>query len=163
VSRETPSLLVMRHGPAADHSVTGLDEDRILTPAGRQRVERMAEALVARGVVPAAIVTSPLARAAETANLVLRTLRKHGHEVPVHVAQELVPGRLSGHSAQAIVEKHAGCICLVGHEPCLSGFVAEVAGAHLPRGFDKAMIVALAGALPAPELVWVLDPSEHGG
>lgn len=153
----------MRHGPAADHSVTGLDDDRILTPAGRARVERMAEALVAQGTVPAAIVTSPLARASETANLVLRTLRKHGHEVPVHVARELAPGRLSPRSAQGLAEKAAGCICLVGHEPCLSGFVAEVASVHLPRGFDKAMIVALAGALPHMSLAWVLDPLEHGG
>jgi phosphohistidine phosphatase len=163
VENGVPSLLVMRHGPAADHSVTGLDDDRILTPAGRLRVERMAEALVAQGTIPAALVTSPLARASETANLVLRTLRKHGHEVPVHVARELVPGRLSPHTAQAVVEKYAGCICLVGHEPCLSGFVAEVSGAHLPRGFDKAMIVALAGTLPRLQLAWVLDPMDHGG
>lgn len=158
-----PSLLVMRHGPAADHSVTGLDDDRILTPAGRGRVERMAEALVAHGTVPAALVTSPLARASETANLVLRTLRKHGHEVPVFVARELAPGRLSPQSAATIIDARPGCVCLVGHEPCLSGFVAEVAGVHLPRGFDKAMIVALTGNLPKLELAWVLDPLEHGG
>jgi phosphohistidine phosphatase len=153
----------MRHGPAADHSVTGLDDDRILTPAGRGRVERMAEALVAKGAVPAALVTSPLARASETANLVLRTLRKHGHEVPVLVVPELAPGRLSPQSAATIVDARPGCVCLVGHEPCLSGFVAEVADVHLPRGFDKAMIVALAGDLPKLALAWVLDPLEHGG
>jgi phosphohistidine phosphatase len=153
----------MRHGPAADHAVTGLDDDRILTPAGRQRVERMAEALVAQGTVPGALVTSPLARTMETANLVLRVLRKHGHEVPVHVAKELAPGRLSPSSAAKLIERHEGLLCFVGHEPCLSSFVAEVAHAHLPLGFEKAMIVALSGSLPRLHLAWVLDPAEHGG
>ena len=158
-----PSLLVMRHGPAADHAVTGLDDDRILTPAGRARVERMSEALVARGTLPEAIVTSPLARASETATLLLRVLRKHGHEVPLHVAKELAPGRLSPESAATMQARHAGLLCFVGHEPCLSSFVAEVAHAHLPLGFEKAMIVALSGKLPRMHLAWVLDPAEHGG
>jgi len=158
-----PSLLVMRHGPAADHSVTGLDDDRILTPAGRARVERMAEVLVVQGTVPAAIVTSPLARTSETAMLLLRVLRNHGHEVPLHVAKELAPGRLSPASAARLHERHEGILCFVGHEPCLSSFVAEAAHVHLPLGFEKAMIVALSGALPRMHLAWVLDPAEHGG
>jgi phosphohistidine phosphatase len=153
----------MRHGPAADHAVTGLDDDRILTPAGRLRVERMAEALVAKGTIPSALVTSPLARAAETATLVLRVLRKHGHEVPLHVAKELAPGRLSLASAQVVAARHEGLLCFVGHEPCLSSFVAEAAHAHLPLGFEKAMIVALSGAAPRFHVAWVLDPAEHGG
>ncbi len=184
-----PSLFVMRHGPAADDSITGLDDDRILTPAGRQRVERMAEALVAHGAVPSALVTSPLARASETANLVARTLRRHGREVPVVVARELAPGRLSARTAASLIAKASGPVCLVGHEPCLSQFVAEVAAVHLPRGFDKAMIVALVGEFAhldrfsvgesagsrspddphgtsprvAVKVAWVLDPLEHGG
>ena len=157
------SILVMRHGPAADHSVTGLDDDRILTSAGRARVERMGEALVKQGAVPASVVTSPLARAAETATILLRVLRKHGHEVPLHIAKELVPGRLTIASAPAIVERHPGLVCVVGHEPCLSAFVERATAAHLPRGMDKAMIAAIAGALPNGSLAWVLDPMEHGG
>jgi phosphohistidine phosphatase SixA len=158
-----PTLLVMRHGPAADHAVTGLDDDRILTPSGRLRVERMAEALVARGAIPSALLTSPLARAAETATLVLRVLRKHGHEVPLHIAKGLAPGRLSPEVAEAITDAHPGLPCIVGHEPCLSTFVADVAHATLPLGFEKAMIVALSGKLPRMHLAWVLDPAEHGG
>ena len=108
-------------------------------------------------------MTSPLARASETATLLLRVLRKHGHEVPLHVARELSPGRLSLAAAAKLHERHEGLLCLVGHEPCLSSFVAEAAHVHLPLGFEKAMIVALSGALPRMHLAWVLDPAEHGG
>ncbi len=160
------TILLMRHGPAADESVTGLDDDRILTAAGRGRVERMAEALISlggRGAIPSSVVTSPLARASETSMLLLRVLRKHGHDVPLHVAKELAPGRLTVASAAALCARHQGITCMVGHEPCLSSFVAAAARAHLPRGMDKAMIVALSGTLPAMTLAWVLDPTEHGG
>ena len=156
----------MRHGPAADDSVTGRDEARILTREGRLRVERMAELLVGRGVVPTQLIASPLVRASETAMIVIRVLRAHGHGVPLVVAPELAPGRLTQASAETIFARHhlnAECTCMVGHEPCLSAFVEEATGVSMTRGFDKAMIVAIEGGLAEARLAFVLDPAAHGG
>ncbi len=163
MSAAVPTLLVMRHGPAADQSVTGLDDDRILTAAGRARVERMAEALVKNGAIPAVVVTSPLARAAETATILLRVLRKHGHQPSLEIGTELAPGRFTVASAPGLLARHPGLVCVVGHEPCLSAFVERACSTSLPRGMDKAMIVALANALPRASIAWVLDPMDHGG
>ena len=63
-------LYVMRHGPAADDSPSGRDADRALTPAGRERVTLVAKALTEGGEEPFAILSSPLVRAVETAEIV---------------------------------------------------------------------------------------------
>ena len=63
-------LYVMRHGPAEDDAPTGRDADRVLSAAGRERVRLVAQALEDGGESPFAILSSPMARALETAEIV---------------------------------------------------------------------------------------------
>src|SRR4051812_9306069 len=63
-------LYVMRHGPAEDSSASGRDADRVLTVAGRERVRLVAQALMDGAEYPFTIVSSPLARALESAEIV---------------------------------------------------------------------------------------------
>ncbi|MBN9165380.1 MAG: histidine phosphatase family protein, partial [Myxococcales bacterium] len=63
-------LYVMRHGPAEDNAPTGRDEDRALTPAGRERTRAVARALLAADEAPLTIIASPLVRALQTAEIV---------------------------------------------------------------------------------------------
>src|SRR5438105_4266876 len=79
-------LYVMRHGPAADDSATGRDADRALTAGGRERVAAVAKALLDAGEAPAAILTSPLVRAVETAEIVAEVTKLAGS---VEVRREL--------------------------------------------------------------------------
>ena len=62
-------LYVMRHGPAEDHHAAG-DAARALTTSGRERVRQVAELLVTEGEAPKHIVSSPLVRALQTAEIV---------------------------------------------------------------------------------------------
>jgi phosphohistidine phosphatase len=63
-------LYVMRHGPAEDHADSGMDGDRALTANGRDRVRAVAALLVDLNEEPLSIITSPLVRAVQTAEVV---------------------------------------------------------------------------------------------
>ncbi len=70
-SRAVPmKLYVMRHGPAEDQANSGVDGDRALTTSGRARVQAVAETLTQLGEEPLFIVSSPLVRAVQTAEIV---------------------------------------------------------------------------------------------
>src|SRR6478736_3180082 len=85
-------LYVMRHGPAVDDAPSGRDDDRELTASGRRRVRAVAQALLEAGEMPKTIVSSPLARALSTAEIV-SAVAAAGHDGPaVHVRRELAPG-----------------------------------------------------------------------
>jgi phosphohistidine phosphatase len=150
-------LYVMRHGPAEDHSSDGTDASRALTPSGRDRVREVARALVAAGEAPKQIVSSPLVRALQTAEIV------HAHakvEAPLEVHACMAP---RGHSL-AFVREAARTgkkrLMVVGHEPDVSILAASLLGATLPTSFGKGMVVAL--RVPDEEgdadLRFVLDP-----
>ena len=66
----------LRHGPAGDATKwQGSDFDRPLTQDGIKRIAREAKTIAALEVVPDAIVTSPLVRARQTAEIVADELK----------------------------------------------------------------------------------------
>jgi phosphohistidine phosphatase len=154
-------LYLMRHGPAEDRADSGLDGDRALSPSGRDRVRGVAKVLLDGDEAPAHIVTSPLARSVQTAEIVALATKLSTRGGTVEVRRELSPGQ----AAEAIlVARRAALdgrkrVLLVGHEPDLSAVAsAFLAGFEMP--FDKAMVVGL--QVPAEggrgRLRFVLDP-----
>jgi phosphohistidine phosphatase len=129
----------MRHGPAEDHASSGRDFDRKLTAAGRARTELVARELARREEQPKRIVSSPLARTIETAEVVIRALKL---DLEPESREELAPG---GNALALVLELAAAGarrVMLVGHEPDVSRLTASL----LPdwsHGFDKAMVVGL--------------------
>ncbi|HEY6463640.1 MAG TPA: phosphohistidine phosphatase SixA [Polyangiaceae bacterium] len=152
-------LYVMRHGPAEDHSESGVDADRALTVAGRERVRAVAEALAEAGEAPLTILTSPLVRAVQTAEIVAMVtgLGKRGGSVEVRRA--IAPGGDAARLVHALASEERKRVMVVGHEPDLSGLVASLVG-HFGRGFDKAMVVGVHVPNQGgdPTLRFVLDP-----
>ena len=122
-------LYIMRHGIATErgHGTAG-DFKRKLTPDGRAKVEKIAMGLTRLGVEFDCILTSPLVRALETAQIVLDTYQG---KMPMEVHDGLRPGE----SADALLnflsqqQQKARRILLVGHEPDLSSFAARLLGA----------------------------------
>ncbi len=154
-------LYLMRHGPAEDRADSGLDSDRALTSTGRDRVRSVAKMLLDLEEAPAHIVTSPLARAVQTAEIVAIASKLSARGGTVQVRRELSPGATADAVVLARRTAHEGLkrVLLVGHEPDLTGLAGSLLdGFH--RSFDKAMIVALhlpADGSPA-RLRFVLDP-----
>jgi len=121
-------LYLIRHGKAAAAAAFPTDEERPLTDDGVEEMRRVARRLAKLGVAFDATLTSPLLRAAQTAELFVEA----GIAGPVEECAALAPGgtleqaldRIAHHRARG-----AERIALVGHEPTFSEWAARLAGA----------------------------------
>jgi phosphohistidine phosphatase len=154
-------LYLMRHGPAEDHADSGMDSDRSLTASGRDRVRGVAKLLVELDEQPLEVLTSPLVRAVQTAEIVALVTKLGDREGNVQARRELSPG---GEGAAGLVLSLASSghkrVMVVGHEPDLSELAAGLVSKGSPHGFDKAMVVGLSvgPSGDSSRLRFVLDP-----
>ena len=153
-------LYILRHGPAEDNAASGRDFDRALTAAGRDRVRHVARALQEADEAPHLILSSPLVRALQTAEIVAAAIKL---DVPVEVRRELSPGGDSRALVREQIDAEAKRVMLVGHEPDLSDLAAYLGGRPFPAGLQKAMVVGLGTDKEDPQTVpmrlrFVLDP-----
>jgi phosphohistidine phosphatase len=131
-------IYIMRHGPAEDHAATGRDYDRRLTSSGRARTELAAHEL-GRWDRPKRVVSSPLVRTVQTAEVVIAAL---GLTSDLETREELAPGGDALRLLSELASGGAKRVILIGHEPDVSTLAARL----LPgwsRSFDKSMIVGL--------------------
>ncbi len=66
-------IYLIRHGIAAERGTYADDEQRPLTKKGRDKTTKVAESLLARGLKFDLILTSPLVRADQTAEILQKT------------------------------------------------------------------------------------------
>lgn len=139
-------VLLVRHGIAIDEEPGLGDEERYLTPEGRAKTRKVAELLARQGVTVDRILTSPLVRATQTAEIVAREVGCDD----VRVALALAPGAaLSAVDVVIASGGSAGALALVGHEPSMSDIAAHLLGLRrFPRPFKKAGVCAIAVAGP---------------
>lgn len=128
----------MRHGPAEDVAPSGRDFDRALTSSGRARVRMVADELVKRGEAPKLILSSPLVRALQTAEIVAAACEV---DEPVVVRREIAPGGDMGSLLREHLLGGSRRVMLVGHEPDMSGLVGELVAFR--GGMEKAMVVGV--------------------
>jgi phosphohistidine phosphatase len=128
-------LYLLRHGYAEPFGEEGrCDEDRALTPIGRELLLRAAPEMRRRGVSPGVILSSPFRRARETAELLLSALSPPRGLLIVEVLASGVPPE----SLLEVVGSHEahGPVLLVGHNPEIDATVrilaARAGGAALP-------------------------------
>jgi phosphohistidine phosphatase len=149
----------LRHGKAANRGDwAGDDDDRPLTPEGEESMRREATALRALDLAPDVIVTSPLARARRTAEIVADGLGLRGRVVE--------DGRLAhGFDVRRLAQVLAGHeaadgVMVVGHEPDFSAAVAELIGGGeivIKKG-GLARVDVTAPVAGGGELIWLLTP-----
>jgi phosphohistidine phosphatase len=154
-------VYVMRHGPAEDDSPTGRDADRALTTSGRDRTRNVARALVEGGEGPVQIISSPLVRALQTAEIVAAAASVD----PVEVRREVAPGGDGVALIGELVRAGKRRVMLVGHEPDLSMLVHRLVGKAPDQGMLKAMVVGVRCEVDeqdakgfSSKLRFVLDP-----
>ena len=134
----------MRHGPAEDRADSGMDSDRALTASGRERVRGVAKLLLELDEEPLTIVTSPLVRAVQTAEIVAIVTKLSDRDGNVEARRELSP---AGGSAVGMIASFASAgarrVMVVGHEPDLSELTSALITRAAPQAFDKAMVVGI--------------------
>ena len=148
----------MRHGPAEDNAASGRDEDRALTPSGRERVRSVAKTLVMLEEAPLWVVSSPLVRALQTAEIVAAATKLADRDGTVETRREMAPGGDGEGLAKALLAAEKKRCLVVGHEPDLSELIAALVGQPLLVPMDKAMVVGLTLKPGSAALRFVLDP-----
>jgi phosphohistidine phosphatase len=125
-------LFFVRHAEAVDRSAAMADEMRYLTSGGRGSFRKTARTMLKQGVEPSLILTSPLIRSVQTAEILADTLAFVG---PLLVRTELSPG-FDLQKLQEVLNEYQSAdeVVIVGHEPDLSGLVTALLG--LQDGFD---------------------------
>jgi phosphohistidine phosphatase len=148
----------LRHGKADRSRWDGDDDARPLTPEGEQAMRREAKAIRAMDLALDLIVTSPLARAHKTAEIVADELGLSGRLVE---DDRLAPGFDVRHLEQTLAAHGpAEAVMVVGHEPDFSATIAELIGGGdvvMKKG-GLARVDVTAPAAGGGQLVWLLTP-----
>jgi len=154
-------LYLIRHGIAEERGDAWPDDaKRPLTEEGVAKLRKASRALARVGVSVDVVLTSPLARCRQTADLFAAALSPHPAVV---VVDALAPGG-SQAGVLAELEKHARRkkIAIVGHEPGLGELAGRLAGMRQAMEFKKGAICRIdVEALPPKNpgaLRWFLTP-----
>lgn len=146
-------IYFLRHGEASWPAWQGPDAERPLTGKGIKEMELVA-AGIARLRPEAAVLTSPLRRAVQTAEILARALG-----VTVAVEAALAPG-FDVPRLRTLLERYPGRdLLLVGHEPDFSTVIHALTGGNVrmaKAGF--ACVELTAGDDLAGELQWLVPP-----
>jgi phosphohistidine phosphatase len=148
----------LRHGIAVEPDEwKGRDFDRPLTPEGRRRMEREASTIADLSLGLDLIITSPLLRARQTAEIVAKRLGM--------IDRILEDERLGGGFGIALLvpiiaaHEKAEALMFVGHEPSLSLTVGRLVGdARVEMKKGALAGVALGGASAAHGALICLIP-----
>jgi len=147
------TLYVLRHGVAETAAPGGDDAARHLTQRGRTKMRAAAAGLRALGIPLDVLLTSPLPRAAETAQIVAAAF---GGTPAPRTLPALVPGVAAPEVVRALkpFARH-GHVMVVGHEPRLS----ELASLVLTGSPDRLAVRLKKGGCLAIELTSLVPPA----
>lgn len=157
----TLELYLIRHGVAAERGDDYPDDSkRPLTNGGISRLRKEAKALDELGGALDHIITSPLVRARQTADIFAESLKS---KPSVSQSDALAPAGTSSAVIQELA-KHMrkGRIALVGHEPNLGELAGRLIGARMPLEFKKGAICRIDFEVFPPkgigQLRWFVTP-----
>jgi phosphohistidine phosphatase len=154
-------LYLLRHGIAEDGRVGTSDADRALTAEGRRKLRQVLTRAAKAGVKPDLIISSPLKRALQTAEIAKNVL---GYGEAISRSNALTPGADPKESWSEIrAHSAADCLLLVGHNPLfssLAGFLLGTAEAQID--FKKGALMRIdfekISLQPRGVLRWYLTP-----
>ena len=136
---ESCRLYLIRHGLAEERGEAWPDDSRRpLTEEGMSLLRKEARGLVRLGVTFDVVLTSPLVRARQTADIVAGVFSTR----PAIVVIESLAPDGNAHAVLSDLEKQARRtrIALVGHEPGIGELAARLAGSRRAFTFKKGSI-----------------------
>jgi phosphohistidine phosphatase len=138
-------IYLLRHGIAEDATPRIADHERALTDEGRKRLRKAAPVWQRLVATPDVVLTSPLRRARETADVFVEAVGFRGE---VRVEDALEPNGAAA-TAISLLEAESlsgtGAVAIVGHEPHLGYLLGLLLTGHprLPIPLKKGMLVAV--------------------
>ena len=146
-------LYFLRHGEADWPDWNKSDDERPLTKAGKKEMREVGKFLRRIKAKPSLILTSPLPRASQTADIAADYL-----EIKCREEKLLAPG-FGKREMEKLLEKHADeNLMLVGHEPDFTGAIAALTGASLKLSKGGVALVDVDLASGTGRLLWLFPP-----
>jgi phosphohistidine phosphatase len=158
-------LYIVRHAIAAPHGTPGIkDDDRALTDDGIKKMRQAAAGLRCLEYIPELILSSPLIRARQTADILLEKL---GKGIELKIMPALAPSGIREELFKSIAsyEKSLNGLMIVGHQPSLGEIAGEIIGGNpdccieIKKGGACVIELARMGNPPKGSLVSLLTPA----
>lgn len=159
------TLYLMRHAEAVDpgDGDTTHDSDRQLTDKGRRQAKRVGILLKRLDVKIDRVLTSPLVRARETAELVAAAT---GSTAKIRMLDALKPAARDDAMWEALRSAGGEDVLVVGHLPSIASLAGSLLGslAEQPLWFHKSSLAALHceardNRKPRVQLEWMISPA----
>jgi phosphohistidine phosphatase len=146
-------LYFLRHGAADWPNWNKHDDERPLTKRGKKEMRELAKFLARLKVRPTLIVTSPLPRAAQTAEIAADYLK-----AKVRKDELLAPGFAMSELRTALKRHHAKVMMLVGHEPDFTNVISGLTGASLKLSKAGVALLDVNPEFEEGKLLWLFPP-----
>ena len=154
-------IYILRHGIAEDSQSGQSDSGRALTTEGKKKLRNVLRVASEASVTPSLILTSPLKRAVQTAELAAEILNYKGDLLRTKALEPGAHPRMVWEEIR--VHKDEPDILLAGHEPLFSSLTAYLLGCpDLKIDFKKGALACVEmdrfGAEPHGALKWMITP-----
>jgi phosphohistidine phosphatase len=146
-------LCFLRHGEADWPNWDKPDNERPLTERGRKEMKRVAKFLARLKFSADAILTSPLPRASQTAEIVAQRL---GIELKTDPA--LAHGFNVVRLRRLLDKSKADCVMVVGHEPAFSEVIKELTGGEVKLSKAGVALLEVNRGCTSGRLLWLFPP-----
>ena len=146
-------LYFLRHGEADWPGWTKPDDERPLTDFGKKEVRQVATFLNRLKVKPDLIVTSPLPRALQTAEVAAEQLK-----TKLRQDEALEPG-FGISELRTVLKRHRSkVLMLVGHEPDFSSVISALTGGFIKMSKAGVALIDIDPETEKGRLLWLFPP-----
>jgi phosphohistidine phosphatase len=146
-------LCFLRHGEADWPNWIKPDDERPLTDFGKKEVREVAKLLDRLKIKPDSIVTSPLPRALQTAEIAAEQLK-----TKLRQDEALKPG-FGMSELRTVLKRHGSKILmLVGHEPDFTSVISALTGASLKLSKAGVALIDIDPEGEEGKLLWLFPP-----
>ena len=146
-------IYFLRHGEADWPDWEKSDDERPLTKRGKKEMHEVGKFLKRVKADPDLVVTSPLPRASETAEIAAKHLK-----LKCRKDKLLAPG-FGRQELERILKKYpAESLMIVGHEPDFSHTIEQLTGATLKLSKAGVALVELGRSWRNGRLLWLFPP-----
>lgn len=146
-------IYFLRHGEADWPDWKKSDDERPLTKYGKREMREVAKFLERLKVRPGLVVTSPLPRAAQTAEIAADYLN-----TKLRQDELLAPGFGMKELSTVLRRHRAKVLMLVGHEPDFTNVIAGLTGARLKLSKGGVALVDVDPESEEGRLLWLFPP-----
>jgi phosphohistidine phosphatase len=146
-------LYFLRHGEADWPDWNKPDDDRPLTERGKKEMKKVADFLRRLDLSLDQLITSPLPRAKQTAEVVAKRF-----ELKLQEDELLEPG-FGGVELKRLLKKYPGeSVMVVGHEPDFTKTISALTGASLKLSKAGLALIDVDPTTMRGKLLWLFPP-----